>query len=160
MDSASHSDPAVAWQEVSNAAGLRPEPSHGAFPSPCADEIRDAVDSGSGGAGFDGWHSAELKGLIRACPWLLQELAELLDLCLANPSAASDAACRDRFFSWKVVGIPKRCEAAVRPIAIASSIVRAWSRSLLRHFPPLPEGQWCGMASTPSAILAWLNTPL
>ena len=122
-----HSDPAVAWQEVSNAAGLRPEPSHVDFSCPCADEI---VESGSGGAGFDGWNSA---GFARACPWLVQELADLLALCLANPSEASDAACRDRFFSWKVV------EAAVRPITIASSIVRAWSRSLLRHFSSLPE---------------------
>ncbi|CAE7859390.1 hypothetical protein AK812_SmicGene28126 [Symbiodinium microadriaticum] len=115
----------------------------------------------SGGAGFDGWTASELKGLAGYCPWIVEELVDLLKSCIQASDEAVVASCQDRFFSWRVVGIPKRCEAAVRPIAISSAVVRAWNRALLAQFPPPPPGQFCGAQgqSAVSATLAWLQTP-
>ena len=50
--------------------------------------------------------------------------------------------------------------AAVRPIAIASSTVRAWSRSLLRPFHLLPEDPWCGTAATVPPLPSLLGLAL
>ena len=101
------------------------------------------------------------RGLADASPMLMSELADVLADCVATSASAEAQACRDRFFSWKVVGIPKRCEAAVRPIAIAIALMRAFHRALLRSFPALPSDQYCGApgASAASACMAWLNTP-
>ena len=80
--------------------------------------------------------------------------------CMLLQDETAIGVCQDRFLSWRVVGIPKRCEAAARPIAIASAVVRSWNRALLAQFPP-PEGQYCGSRghSAVSATLAWLRPP-
>ena len=134
-----------AWSEVCRAAVWPPaEPNTQDFSFPTPNQLAAAIRKGSGGAGFDGWTASELKGLAGYCPWLVEELADLLKSCIQASDEAVVASCQDRFFSWRVVGIPKRCEAAVRPIAISSAVVRAWNRALLAQFSPPPPGQFCG----------------
>ena len=148
---------AQAWDTVCQATSWPPaELGSSSFSAPTSDQLAAAIKEGSGEAGFD-----ELKGLAIACPWLVVELAELMHACMFLQDEAAIGACQDRFFSWRVVGIPKRCEAAARPIAIASAVVRSWNRALLAQFPPPPEGQYCGSPghSAVSATLAWLRAP-
>ena len=48
-----------------------------------------------------------LRGLALACPCLIRELADVLTACVASATGPDVTACRDRFFAWKVVGVPK-----------------------------------------------------
>ena len=91
---------------------------------------------------LDSQTASDLKGLAIACPWLIVELAEVMHGCMLVQGEAAIVSCQDRFFSWRVVRIPKYCEAAVRPIAIARAVVGSWNRALLAQFPPPPEGQY------------------
>ncbi|CAE7386236.1 ABCC2, partial [Symbiodinium necroappetens] len=152
---------ANAWDEVANAAGLDPGPSVSAFQPPSAEQLMQAIATCSGSPGFDGWSASELKGLMRACPCLADDLVRIFVSLLKAPRSEPAQKCQSRFFSWRVVGIPKRCEAATRPIAIASTLVPAWNRAMLRGFPAVPDGQFCGVSgcSTIDATTAWLQTP-
>ena len=116
------------------------------FQPPTAEQLRQAIDSCSGSAGFDGWPTGELKALVLSCPGLLRDLTQIFIALLKAPLSEPVQKCQSRFFSWRVVGIPKRCESAARPIAIASTIVRAWNRAMLRGFRAVPEGQYCGVS--------------
>ena len=112
----------------------------------------------SGSAGFDGWSASELKGLMRACPCLADDLVRIFVSLLKAPRSEPAQKCRSRFFSWRVVDI-RGCEVA--QLAIASNLVRAWNRAMLRGFPAVPDGQFCGVSgcSTVDATTAWLQTP-
>ena len=152
-----HPAPQEAWDEVASAAGLDSAPSVSAFQPPSAEQLMQAIATCSGSAGFDGWSASELKGLMRACPCLADDLVRIFVSLLKAPRSEPAQKCRSRFFSWRVVGIPKRCEAATRPIAIASTLVRAWNRAMLRGLPAVPDGQFCGVSgcSTIDATTAW-----
>ena len=48
-------------------------------------------------------------------------------------------------WSWKFVGTPKVVPSESR---LASILVRAWHKALLKVLPLPPGGQWCGKAKT------------
>ncbi|CAE7481336.1 NRT2.5 [Symbiodinium sp. KB8] len=149
------------WQEVLRRApgGAADEPLSLEFCPVSTETFAQAVREGSGGAGFDGWTAKELKGLGVSCPSLWDDLVCILNDCVALAAQGACVQCQDQF-SWRVVGIPKRCEAAVRPIAIASAIIRAYNRALLPQFPSMPADQYCGAPgrTAATATVAWLAT--
>ena len=149
--------PGQAWQSVLQRAGVQPTPP-GDFANVSVEEMRTAISEGAGGAGFDGWTAKELRGLCTSCAWLVDDLVSLFNETLQHQSPEVLQACRDSVFAWRVVGIPKRTEAATRPIAVASSLVRAFNRAILKRCPEPPEGQQCGVSgqSAVTATLQWL----
>ena len=173
-----HPNPKEAWQEVlrKSASG----PSDGPLPqheqqTACAAqpeepwvpitiaEFQEAIRTGKGSAGFDGWSAKELAGLSLFCPWLISELVQLFNACMMLQSSDKEllSNLRGQVFAWKVVGIPKRGEEATRPIAVTSALVRAFNKALLARCPDAPDGQLCGLkdATVASATLKWLDEP-
>eukprot|EP00439_Symbiodinium_sp_Y106_P054002 s1205_g7.t1 len=149
--------PEDAWQTVLQRAGVQPTPP-GSFLRVTVEELRTSISDSSGGAGLDGWSAKELKGLSAACPWMIDELVRLFNEALDTENSEVLQACRDSVFASRVIGIPKKTEAATRPIAVASSLVRAFNRAILKRCPALPAGQHCGVPgqSTVTATLQWL----
>ena len=83
----------------------------------------------------------ELKGLGAACPHLWDNLVSILNDCVALAAPGASVQCKDQF-SWRVVGVPKRCEAAVWPICQRS---RSGVQSgAVTQFPAMPADQYCG----------------
>ena len=127
------------WDEVCNYAGYPKQPTcDKTFEIVTADQFLGAIREGSGSAGFDGWTARELKSLASAAPVLFDELLSIFYAC-AREAQTCPASAVPLQFAWKVVGIPKRTEDALRPIAVASAAVRAYNRALLQQFPPAPS---------------------
>ena len=86
----------------------------------------DAIAKGSGGAGFDGWHSKELKMLVKLAPWIVEELYELWKITsryLVYASACDEL--KKMIAHWRVVGIPKKDPQQKRPIGVGSCLPSA-----------------------------------
>ena len=97
-----HPAPQEAWDDVASAAGLDPAPSVSAFQPPSAEQLMQAIATCSGSAGFDGWSASELKGLMRACPCLADDLVRIFVSLLKAPRSEPVQKCRSRFFSFGV----------------------------------------------------------
>ena len=126
-------DFAAAWRGLADEARLT-----SAVSLPFAVSYQDfvsAVARSSGAPGLDGWTAREVKWLLAHCPQLIRELYEILCAAVVSPESTSrDAEAWSCFFSWRLVGVPKRDADAVRPVAVGSVLLRAWQRSLLGMF--------------------------
>ena len=121
---------------------------------PTLEVFLSAVDASDGSAGFDGWHSSELRALHKHAPFLLEELYHF-------DTSRAENIPDFNLWDWKTVGIPKRTSLDSRPISVASVLVRAWHKALLSLFPEQPQSQWAGRrgVSCLHAIAAFLATP-
>jgi hypothetical protein len=146
---------------------------------PTWEQFADGVAATRGAAGLDGWTHQELRGFREHLPEFLKALLCVLrggmveytggggvvaDEAGAGP--VGDAATRSAFYDMlamvKVVGMPKR-GGDRRPIAVASTIYRAWNRALLLNGDnlKLPDCQWAGRRgqSAVTATASWLSVP-
>ena len=116
-----------------------PRSGHDSEWRPSMDDFRSAVKRITGGAGYDGWHSTELKLIATVFEFLLSELYELwCDTCEHLLLATADRDLQRLIFSWRVVGVPKKDPTQSRPIGVASVLLRAW---LTACEPSLPDPQ-------------------
>ena len=133
-----------AWREIAAATNFRS--AQPCFEQPSRSHFAEALLSAKGSAGSDGWLAHEAALLQRYFTPLADELFDLwketLSVCSTETELPQDLAFL--LWSWKVVGVPKKTEFDSRPISVGSVLLRAWHRTLLKHCPQPPKGQWCG----------------
>jgi hypothetical protein len=143
------------------------------------EQFSDGVAATRGAAGLDGWTHQELRGFREHLPDFLRALLYVLrggleenaeggsvEDIAAEVAPAGDVVDGGSFYDMlamvKVVGIPKR-GGDRRPIAVASTIYRAWNRALLLNGEnlKLPDCQWAGRRreSAVTATASWLSVP-
>ena len=111
-----------------------------------------------GAPGLDGWTHFELKWLSRHVPGLLQELFCILrDATFGTQSLSGPAWLT--LLSWRLAAVPKREADEHRPVAVGSTILRVWQKTLLRLLPDLPSRQLGGRSGTSvsNTIGDWLS---
>ena len=145
-----------AWVSFANRSGLAPrEP---ATDTPALQDFLDAVSNARGAPGLDGWTHFELKWLSRHVPGLLQELFCILrDATFGTQSLSGPAWLT--LLSWRLAAVPKREADEHRPVAVGSTILRVWQKTLLRLLPDLPSRQLGGRSGTSvsNTIGDWLS---
>ena len=91
---------------------------HDAAWLPSLDEFGKAVRRATGSAGYDGWHSTEVKLIAEYFDFLICELYELwCDTCEYVLRAAADSGLQHLIFSWRVVGIPQKVRENKKTVA-------------------------------------------
>ena len=110
---------------------------------PERDDFVEAVLNGSGAGGYDGWHSKELKLLVRKFPKIIDELYWVW----VATSRYLVHACADQDLAfliahWRVVGIPKKDSKQSRPIGVGSAILRSWLSACEPSLPEPEEDQY------------------
>ena len=94
---------------------------------PSYQEFQAAAGKASGGAGFDGWHSSELKLTVKHFNFLIEELYTLWRTTATYlVTAITDKELQLLIMHWRVVGIPKKDPKQSRPISVGSCLFRAW----------------------------------
>ena len=145
-----------AWVSFARRSGLAPrEP---AADNPGLQDFLDAVSNARGAPGLDGWTHFELKWLSRHVPGLLQELFCILRDATFGSQSLSGPTWLTLLF-WRLAAVPKREADEYRPVAVGSTILRVWQKTLLRLLPDLPLRQLGGRAgvSVSNAIGDWLS---
>eukprot|EP00959_Pyramimonas_sp_CCMP1952_P402006 8424043-Pyramimonas_sp.AAC.1 len=114
---------------------------------PSWEQLLGAIARGKGSAGYDGWTARELKMMAVTFELLVRDLDDLwLDTAkyLGTNGMFKTVPLEERpeevvnlqklLFSWRVVGIPKKCGAS-RPIGVASVLLRSWLTACEEAFP-------------------------
>lgn len=146
-DTSKASEAVANWAKFATDSDYKPQIS---IPNslPNRKDFWEAFNSASGAAGFDGWTAKEIKALQHHLTPLADELYQLwIDASNSSNEDLPKSLIR-KIWNWKVVGITKKSIFDSRPISIASLLVRAWHRALLKNCPAAPTGQWCGRAKT------------
>lgn len=146
-DTSKASEAVANWAKFATDSDYKPQIS---IPNslPNRKDFWEAFNSASGAAGFDGWTAKEIKALQHHLTPLADELYQLwIDASNSSNEDLPKSLIR-KIWNWKVVGITKKSIFDSRPISIASLLVRAWRRALLKNCPAAPTGQWCGRAKT------------
>ena len=97
------------------------------------------------------WAKWTAKEIIALQHHLTPLADELYQLWIDTPNSSNEDLPKSlirKIWNWKVVGITKKSIFESRPISIASLLVRAWRKALLKNCPAAPTGQWCGRAKT------------
>ena len=97
------------------------------------------------------WAKWTAKEIIALQHHLTPLADELYQLWIDTPNSSNEDLPKSlirKIWNWKVVGITKKSIFDSRPISIASLLVRAWRKALLKNCPAAPTGQWCGRAKT------------
>ena len=122
------------------------------FPKDWVPEFEDFLklaEKAKGGAGYDGWQSAEVRLLAKHCPALEREIFELwVDTARHLMVAAQDKELQLLVMQRRVVGIPKK-NGDSRPISVASCWFRLWLAALEPAEPfwssrCMSQGHECG----------------
>jgi hypothetical protein len=86
---------------------------------PSYKDFHNAASKTAGGAGFDGWHSAEVKLMVKHFEFLIVELHALwCDTAVYLVTAVFDKELQLLIMHWRVVGIPKKDPKQNRPISV------------------------------------------
>ncbi|CAK0815690.1 unnamed protein product, partial [Prorocentrum cordatum] len=133
-----------------------------------------AVKKGKGSAGYNGWHSSELKLMASQLEFLVRELYDLwCDTCffLAEAGLASEEgikfgrqdALRELqrlLFCWRVVGVPKKDPTQSRSIGVGSCLLRSWLTACEPSLPAPQEAQYACKSGTSvvHACCLWLRS--
>ncbi|CAK0846118.1 unnamed protein product [Prorocentrum cordatum] len=123
-------------------------------------DFRVAVRKAKGSAGYDGWHSSELKLISEHFEFLLFELYTLWrDTCETLLVERPTTELQHLLFAWRVVGVPKKDPTQSRPIGVGSVLLRAWLTACEPSLPTPQDAQFaCKAGSTVvHACCLWLH---
>ncbi|CAK0887191.1 unnamed protein product [Prorocentrum cordatum] len=109
-----------------------------------------AVRKAKGSAGYDGWHSSELKMISTHFELLLFDLYTLWrDTCETLLEERPGVELQHLIFAWRVVGVPKKDPTQSRPIGVGSVLMRAWLTACEQSLPTPQDAQFaCKAGST------------
>ncbi|CAK0905972.1 unnamed protein product, partial [Prorocentrum cordatum] len=123
-------------------------------------DFRVAVREAKGSAGYDGWHSNELKLISEYFEFLLFELYTLWqDTCETLLVERPPTELQHLLFAWRVVGVPKKDPTQSRPIGVGSVLLRAWPTACEPSMPTPQDAQSACKASSTvvHACCLWLH---
>ncbi|CAK0873307.1 unnamed protein product [Prorocentrum cordatum] len=127
---------------------------------PSCANFRAAVRKANGSAGYDGWHSSELKLISEHFEFLLFDLYMMWrDTCEALLVERPSLELQHLIFAWRVVGVPKKDPTQSRPIGVGSVLLQAWLTACEPSLPTPQDADFaCKAGSTVvHACCLWLH---
>ena len=151
------------WTQLALEAGLHPRTtSETPTIDDCRTHFQQAIKKARGAHGLDGWSADELQAIANVMPIILEELLTLLyDLTFGRHNDKDEGFLETlaQMYSLRVACLAKKD--TIRPIAVASTLVRAWHKVLLKTVFPRPSDvRQFGHRGTTIATAQWLNATL
>jgi hypothetical protein len=149
---------AAAWGRLADEAHFLEDSVQAAWVEPTWEEFCAAARQSSGAPGFDGWSSEEIRAAAEHVPWLLRPVYDVLQKRMRYDA---ERPSFDNYAVQRVVGIPKRQSDEMRPISVASVLLRCWHKVLAKQLPEASRDQYCGRRgmTVTKATHEWARQP-